>query len=555
MCCYSWAICKPISRSLASNIVVCIASSWECNSRMALFRRTKSPRSVEFRNITTATAGVGSGGTAAYGQYQRQSEEHKRPNRRKGKRFSESTHRRHKSDELNSILESTEFNEPPTFLSQSEEVVTDYLPSDPRVADYQLSDPSPLTNYPPPQLPPRHRGGSGGAFNLSRNYNRPGWRRTQSGGNMSSPRGPHPPHQEYFVPADTLKHVQRSSFVPVPNGAVGGPIHHSVSIKDKRNKEMHERIVAHNDHSSMGNKRKSRSLENLIDICDYSVPFDPVKTDKSSSPDSGSGGTLVATTRSDSNLTMHNTSTPPAKPSRRTRDYNPPAFAPPPPPNEEGGEQTNLSHSPTVVRKGDDYEEPWNSSRFHLPRPGRRQRSETESKALPTSHHHPPPLSEVYKHPRSHRAHTINHETSPEPDPFSPGVPPRASSRNRSETAEGTTSIHTSTSPQLDTQRPRTITGEQSGDYCIPPDAILHESNGVGSGSVLGGRGGERIPGGVYVNQPPVPLRTHPGVHTDLKQKHRYPPLVPSDHYITDIQNLPPPAFPIDTALPLEDQP
>lgn len=493
-----------------------------------MFRRMKSPRSVEFRN--TSVAGVGS--VDKQNQPIQTSEElNKRKDRRKGKRFSE--HRRHRSDELNSIVESTEFaSEPPTFLSQSEEVV-----------DYQLSDPSPFPVLPPPQLPPRHRGGSGSTFNLSRSVNlsRPGWRRTQSSGTMSSPKGPQPPHQEYFVPADTLRNVQRTSFVPVAhNGAVGGPTNHHLhsSSKDKRNLEMHNKIVAQND-PTMLNKRKSRSLENLIDTSDYSLPFDvvPERSDSQSKSRSPEGQAVFnlsqpQTTRSDSNLTMHNTSTPPAKP-RRTRDFNPPAFAPPPPPSNEE-ERVNSMHSPTVVRRGDDYEEPWNSSKFHLPRPhsSRRQRTETVTPVSLSSS-----SNDTYKSPRPHRSHTINHETSPEPE-FVPGVPPR---KNRSETTEGLISHH-SLSPQLDTHRPRTTTGEPS-DYCIPPDAILHD--GVSNGGGVLGWGGDQG----YVNQPPIPVRT------DMKQKHRYPPLLPSEHYITDIQNLPPPAFPIETAVPLEEQP
>ena len=484
---------------------------------MALFRRMKSPRTEEFKTTTGAAADKQSG------------EEHKKKERKKGKSYS--AHRRHKSDELNSIVELTE-TEAPSFLSQSEEVV-----------DYQLSDPGPFN--PPPQLPPRHRGGSGSTFNITRpnlhNHPIPSWRRVHSSGTMSSPGKGIPPTQDYFVPVDTLRNVHRTSFAPSHNGAIGGPVHGGHSTKDKRNKEMHNKIVARNDPTMMS-KRKSRSLEHLIDTNDYSLPFDIV-TDKSGvdphgksrSPESllsAHSNHTHQSSRSDTNLTR-TSQTPPAKPVRQTRDFNnPPTFAPPPPPQDE---EINLPPSPTVVRRGDDYEEPWDSSRFNIPRPSRRQ---TESSK-----------SDIQKSPRMTRSHIIHHETSPEPDLVVPGVPPRSSSRNRSETADGTTG-HSPSSPLLDTNRPRTITGEQTaGDYCIPPDAILHDIKEVGA-VVKGGQGGKLLHGG-YINQPPIP----PHTPSNRVERHRYPPLVPSDYYISDIQNLPPPAHPIDLSIVLEDQP
>lgn len=531
---------------------------------MALFRRTKSPRSVEFR--TTAVTGLGNADKPGH-----HSEEHKRKEKKSSKSFS--AHRRHKSDELNSIVELTEVVEPPSFLSQSEEVV-----------EYQLSDPSPL--YPPPQLPPRsrHRGGSGGAFNYSRS--RPGgagWRRTQSGGTtMSSPQHHQQvPHQEYFVPVDTLKAVHRSSFLPPQNGGtiaehihsgaggVSGTGHHSShsSSKDKRNIEMHNKIVAQNDPLLMSNKRKSRSLENLVDCSDYSLPFDVVSErndgsqgSKSRSPE---GGLQVINpsqnqkTHSDSNLSMHNTSTPPAKPARRTRDLNPPSFAPPPPPSSSGETPPDLSPNSTNHRpKMDDYEEPWNSSKF-LPNRSRRNRAETDITRVPHPHHMPS-LGSDHKSPKPHRSHTIHHDTSPDSEQV-PGVPPRIVSSQQPQQ-------QLPSSPQLDPHRPRTTTGELVGDYCIPPDAILHDFNGLGingntsvpgwGGGGAGGRAGGEEHVRAYVNQPPVPPPpTHRTVNSDINQKHRYPPLVPSEYYITDIQSLPPPAFAIDTSLPLEEQP
>lgn len=510
---------------------------------MALFRRTKSPRT----SIGTTTVTVGNADKPGH---HHQCEEHKRKDKKSSKSFS--AHRRHKSDELNSIVELTEVVEPPTFLSQSEEVV-----------DYQLSDPSPL--YPPPQLPPRHRGGSGGAFNFSRS--RPGgWRRTQSGGTTMSHSPQHqqpPPHQEYFVPADTLKTVQRTSFLPSHNGAIAEHVQHGMSShpashssnKDKRNIEMHNKIVAQNDPLLLSSKRKSRSLENLVDCSDYSLPFDVVSERNEGGPHQGpsksrspEGSTLQVSshhqgqkTHSDSNLSMHNTSTPPAKPARRTRDINPPSFAPPPPP--PGETPPDLSPNSVNQRpKVDDYEEPWNSSKF-LPR-SRRPRTDTDISRSPHPHH-----------PRSH---TIHHDTSPDTDQVVPGLPPRittsnSSVRGRTESADV---VHLPPSPQIDPHRPRTTTGESVGDYCIPPDAILHDC-GINGGSVGwgGGRAGGEEHVRAYVNQPPVPPPTHRTVNSDIKQKHRYPPLVPSEYYITDIQSLPPPAFAIDTSLPLEEQP
>ena len=486
----------------------------------SMFRRMKSPRTVEFRNTTT-TAGVG----IADGQSE---EQHKRKDNNKGLTFSVH-HRRHKSDEFNSIIE---LIETPTSLSQSEEVV-----------DYQLSDPGP---YLPPQLPPRHRGGSGG--NFAQSYSRPGWRRTRSSGTMSGQQ-PHlqqqpPPTQEYFVPVDTIRSVQRTPHNH--NGISGAPqLHHLHSSKDKRNKEMHKKIVEQNDPSVMFNRRKSRSLENLIDTNDYSLPFDIVPertTDQHSKSRSPEGQLLPPTghiqnqtTRSDSNLTMHSTTTPPTKP-RRTRDVHPPSFAPPPPPTED---TSNIPVSPTVIRRGDDYEEPW-SSRFHLPPKNRKQRSETDlNPPKPTIS----PSTDTHRS-RPQRSHTIHPEMSPEPDVV-PGIPPKPSSRNRSETD---TTLTLPTSPQLDAHRQRTVTGE-SRDYCIPPDA-LHVNNGVSHGQGVAGLGRDHMHG--YVNQPPIPLQIS---SLRNEKKHGYPPLLPSEYYITDIQNLPPPAFPIDTSLPLEDQP
>ena len=489
----------------------------------------KSPRTEEFKTTT---------GTVADKHFVQSGEEHKKSSKERKKGKSYSAHRRHKSDELNSIVELTE-TEAPNFLSQSEEVV-----------DYQLSDPGPFN--PPPQLPPRHRGGSGSTFNITRpnlhnrpiQQDRPSWRRVHSSGTMSSPGKGIPPTQEYFVPADTLRNVQRTSFVP-HNGAIGGPVHHhgGHSTKDKKNMDMHFKIVAQNDPTMMS-KRKSRSLEHLIDNSDYSLPFDIV-TDKSGvdprvknrSPESllsAHSNHTHQSSRSDTNLTTRNSQTPPVKPARHTRDFNkPPTFAPPPPPQNE---EINFPPSPTVVRRGDDYEEPWDSSRFHLPRPNRRQ---TESSK-----------SDIQKSPRPTRSHTIHHETSPEPDLVIPGVPPRSSSRNRTETADSTIG-HSPSSPLLDTNRPRAITGEQTaGDYCIPPDAILHDIKEVGA-VVKGRQGGQLLHGG-YINQPPIPPHMPP---IRAVERHRYPPLVPSDYYISDIQNLPPPAHPIDLSVPLDDQP
>ena len=510
----------------------------------------KSPR-TEFRNASTSTGD----GTADNRQLHQSTELHKSEGGKKGKRYS--SHRRHQSDELNSILEIS--TEPPHFLSQTE--IEEFVES-PSVIDYQLSDPLPPTI--PPLLPPRDRGGSGGAFNLSRNFGRPGWRRTHSSGtvNMSSKTGQlpvQPPHQDYHVPVDTLRGVHRTGVVHL-NGAIGGPVPQPATHREQRSKDMHERILAHNDPSL--NKRKSRSMDKLVDTSDYSIPFDvvpggtPELQAKSRSPEGPSilhSGRHQPSSLSSSSINTHTTKDAPKKP---PRTHNPPSFAPPPPPTNTDSPPP-LPPSPTVVRRGDDYEEPWDSRRIHMPRhSSRRQRSETDTKQLPNP----------ARSPRSHRAHTVNHETPSEPEGMGP-IPLRTSPRPHTDFSQSDPAISPCGQPEF--PHPRTNTGELSDPFSVHGAMYYQGSNGVvnsNGGSWIEGPGGSGCGSGggglvthVYVNQPPMPARNHVSANTTTnemsKKKHKYPPLVPSDHYISDIQNLPPPLYPIDTSVHLEEQP
>ena len=504
---------------------------------MALFRRIKSPR--EIRNPPTP-------GVAVVVEQQTTVEE--------AKKKSLSGHRRHKSDELPKILENRE---------------SDVLKTVKKI-------------QPPPELPPRNRVGSGGSIT----HVTPGWRRTQSSGTMSVsfkstghlPRVP--PQQDYFVPADTLKNIKN----PLNGHGAGVVVVHPPTQQEKRNKHMHQIIMSHNAPGFRESKRKSRSMDKLIDICDYSVPFDFIQdpeknNDKSEGivksktpelPPKSKGGTSENTTHT---LPPKGKGNAPVKPSKlpnhgrhKTDGFDsshcgsdPPCFAPPPPPSQEEEEDIEdpeltmynssspLSPSPTINRVSD-YEEPWDSRIRNLINPGkgsRRHRYETEPKVVTTGL---TPTFDPYKSPRTQRSQSNTHESSPEPDP------PRNNSRNNTEHVPEHGNTPSPPPPLPESSRPRVNTGES--DYCTPPDAILHDY--INQPPLHDTN--HHLNGGVsphdYINQPPVPphspLRS---TSVNLKKKPRYPPLVPTDpHYSPDTHSLPPPAYPIETSVPLEDQ-
>lgn len=481
---------------------------------MALFRRIKSPRE---RHVTQNTS---------EGEKVKESEK------------SPSGHRRHKSDEH--IVVAVE----PSIFEEPE----------------------------PPELPPRYRSSAGGSFSFG-----VGYRRTQSSGTMSvnfkTPgHAPGKSQDDYFVPADTLRNLSVGA-TPEQTSYISKPTHlpDPQTLQDQRIMTMHQKIMSHNapGFRESQKQRRCKSFDKLVDNSDYSVPFDvlqelereesghvppPKPPTKRAShgrgkiPDSGfSSGELLRS------------------------NTQPPNYEPPPPPEDDKEEleldrQTDSvsPHSPTHSHspRAGDYDDPWDSSKFQLHgkgvRKGSRHRADTEPpKVLALSPHFDPYKS---THTRAHPTNHVHHDPSPEPEP---PLPPKHID-SIPDLKDPRISPSPPPPPLPESTRPRASTGES--DYCEPPDSTSYRQEGQESlhGYVnqppLHDKNGGRSNGmNNYVNQPDFPPQLPPrsSFIINHKKKHSYPPLVPPDiSNPPDIhQPLPPPAFPIEASMRLEEQP
>lgn len=429
----------------------------------------------------------------------------------------------------------------------------------------------------PPQLPPRNRTDS------SNSTGGGGYRRTQSSGNTTSMSASfkatghtsRKPQEDYFVPADTLRHLSN------PTTLSTSP--HSSSKKsnhEKRLMSMHDKIVSHNTPEFRASQKPlSRSFDKLVDNSDYSTPFDVL-------PDYNKEG--------------GNTVIPPPKPKRTTGHKlaaggeltggtDPPNYLPPPPPGEneentpEQERRNTMSpsapaggnsspHSPSVtVTRGGDYDDPWDSNKFKRIRPlvkgdssGELQTTGTtpnHSKSLAASSNHIDP----YKSPRGSSNELSNCESTEPPTlPPKPSPSPPHTHTDHHHHHHNRTQSSPPPPPVPETARPRTHTGES--DYCEPPDAIDlmnggggHNNNYVNSPSHVVMVDDDSMHD--YVNQPVCPPKLPPRP----KKPHGYPPLEPPTHHSFSSSSHPsdtnnpaanlPPIFPIDVSILLEEQP
>lgn len=439
----------------------------------------------------------------------------------------------------------------------------------------QSSEPSGVSLLnPPPQLPPRNPGESNAQYQTGLGY-----RRTQSGGStimlrrQVQPEGGDANVDTYFVPADTLRAY--NSAVAVTHVEGERERTGTQTLQEVRNQHMHDRIMAHNNPVLRADQR-SRSTENLVDISDYSVPFQTEEPRDVTQALSKRG-----------RKQRHSTSAVKTQPHDR-RLSHPPNFAPPPPPSAEGGEERLSSVSPiSPTAHNTDYSDPWDSNKFQLHKKRQqgsgRQRAESSphSSAQPVSRTPPPSILEPPcrvtpppilderhgsntppDHHHSHKAAETEHPRRSEvhhhhPQHHHPHLSQnlQRKSNSESELASINQSRHSPPLPPLPPRNPQpdpahNISGES--DYVEPPDAGFSSAEDDSVHDYV-------IPPDATSSSSQDSVHEGPPMHD--RKGHRYPPLLPGPTfrhnymYPPDPRMLPPPAYIINTMLPLENQP
>ena len=321
----------------------------------------------------------------------------------------------------------------------------------------------------------------------------------------------------------------------------------------------------------------SHPTDVVVDRSEYSVPF---QTEEH--------GTQSVTKQPRKH--RHSTNATRSEPHGR-RLSHPPNFAPPPPPPSSGEERLSSVSPISPSSQNADYDSPWDSNKFHLHRIRQgsgRQRSDSTPSAQGVPPTTPPcgvtaPSCSDERHGSStppDRLHPPVHKTSEleQPKRSPPQHPPTNQTwpKNNSDLAEVSCAKPVTSSPlpplpprnpqpdhasslpgELDRVGPRnggfsSVGDEPMHDYVIPPDArfssveddLVHD----------------------YVIPPDATSSSsqdsmHEASPIINKKGHRYPPLLPGSNirpnymYPPDPRLLPPPAYLINTLLPLENQP